>query len=123
MQNIIKGFIISIVLMTILFSCNPTVKNVAGTYFARHNKGTESVEFKTDSTYTHILKTATGEKKQTGTWKLTEENMIIINDWITWVSPKTEDPSINASATVVVPYNDNAIIMFAEEEDYNFYKK
>jgi hypothetical protein len=113
-------FVLGILLVT---ACKPTVKNVAGVYFARHNKGTESIEFKTDSSYIHILKSGTDEKKQTGKWSLNEDNLIVIYDWITWVSPKADDRSLNSAATVAVPYNDNAIIMFAEDEDFNFYKK
>lgn len=123
MKKTIGKYTAVMFLILFAFGCKPTTKTVEGIYFARHNKGTESIEFKGDSTYIHILKKGAEEKKQSGTWKITEDNMIIINNWITWVSPKENDPSLNAEATVVVPYNDNAIIMFVDDDNYNFFKK
>jgi hypothetical protein len=116
-------FLFLLFLSACLFSCSPTVKNVTGIYLARHNKGLESIEFKPDSTYLHTYKPGAEIKKQSGKWKLNEDNLIIIYDWITYVSPKENDPALNNPATVVIPYNDNAIIMYAEDEDYNFYRK
>jgi hypothetical protein len=119
--------IITLLLLTILLNgCKPSGEDIAGRYYARHNKGIEYIDVKQDGTYLHYFKNDSIGQKQEGKWEYEREGLhlrFIMYDWIEYIEPFEKKFIANGNKSIANVLCDGEIIQLWDLDEYNFHRK
>lgn len=122
-----KKIILKIILIMSLIACHPSGEEVAGIYYARHNKGTEYIEMRDDGTFTQYFKNNKTEVSNKGTWEfetISGQEKLKLTDYIHYVYPvDNTNVGIGKKRFASIYWKENKLEIFPDFEEYNYYRK
>lgn len=110
-----------------LTSCHPTGEEVAGKYYAKHDKGTEYIEMRADGTFTQYFKSDAIEQCNEGTWEFEfrkGQRKLELTDFVTYVLPNEDTLGIGKKGHASIYWEGNRITSWSDGYDeYNYHRK
>jgi hypothetical protein len=119
-----RKLIVSLILIISLTACHPSGEEVAGKYYAKHNKGIEYIEMRVDGTFTQYFKTDTIEESNEGDWEFERKKgqwKLEFDGYIAYVTPCDEELS-GKSGYASVYWELDKLLFFPDFEEYNYYR-
>jgi hypothetical protein len=123
-----KKLIVNLILIMSLTACHPSGEEVAGKYYAKHDKGTEYIEMRTDGTFTQYFKKGSKEETNEGTWDFEHRKgqwKLELEGFVTYVSPFGNDHiSVGKKGNASIYWEGDLISMWGDGDDeYNYHRK
>lgn len=121
-----KKLIVNLILIMSLTACHPSGEEVAGKYYAKHNKGIEYIEMRVDGTFKQYFKNDIIEENNEGTWKFELRNgqeKLSLAGYIHYVYPvENTSVGIGKKRFASIYWELDKLLFFPDFEEYNYYR-
>lgn len=120
-----KKLIVNLILIMSLTACQPSGEEVAGKYYAKHDKGTEYIEMRADGTFMQYFKNDTKEESNKGTWEFDYKKgqwKLELDGYIVYVTPYDEELT-GKSGYASIYWEGDVITIFPDLDEYNYHRR